>query len=179
MMIPLLSLSLAIDAFAVSVSCGMTVPHFKKTRALWLAMYFGGFQMGMTLLGALLGGQFSDIVGELGRWIAFILLAAIGGQMLRSALRGSGQEEYAHSLTHGRMLILAVATSIDAAAAGVSLGLQHASVLFASVAIGATAFGFSIFGGLFGERVGTKFQKYAELLGGLVLIALGIRSLFG
>ena len=179
MMIPLLALSLATDAFAVSVSCGMTVPNFKKTRVLWLAMYFGVFQMGMTLLGALLGGQFSGVVGELGRIIAFLLLAAIGSQMLWSALREKKQEDHVQGLTHVRMLFLAVATSIDAAAAGVSLGLQHTSVFFAGVVIGLTAFGCSVLGGLFGERVGTSVQKQAEILGGLVLIALGVRNLFG
>jgi len=176
-MIALLALSLAIDAFAVSVSCGRSVPDFRKTRVLWLAVYFGVFQMGMTLLGAFLGSQFSDLVGEMGRWIAFVLLAAVGGEMLWSALR---KKETACPvyLTHPRMLALAVATSIDAAAAGVSLGLQHAGILLASAVIGLTAFALSVVGGLFGERVGTRFHKYAEIFGGLVLVGLGVWSLF-
>ena len=178
-MIPLLALSLGIDAFAVSVSCGMSVPDFRKRRLLWLAAYFGLFQAGMTLLGAFLGGQFSGLVGELSRVIAFLLLAAIGGEMIWSALRGKAEESCAPFLTHGRMLVLALATSIDAAAAGISLGLQHVGILFASFVIGLTAFFVSLCGGLFGERVGTSFQTRATLFGGLVLIALGLWSLFG
>ena len=174
----LLALSLAIDAFAVSVASSMAV-GFQKKNILWLAFYFGAFQTGMTLIGAYLGSQFSDIVGGMGRWIAFFLLAAIGCQMLRSALRGSEEaERQPRGLTHGRMLVLALATSIDAMAAGVSLGLQQASVLYASLVIGITAASLSAMGGLFGERVGTGLHRKAELLGGLVLIALGIRSLF-
>jgi len=174
----LLALSLAVDAFAVSVASSLSAPGFRKAHIAWLAFYFGTFQMGMTLLGAFLGSHFSDLVGELGRWIAFVILAAIGGQMAWSALRGSGQE-VCHHLTHGRMLVLALATSIDALAAGVSLGLQHASIFFASIVIGLTAAGLSALGGLGGARVGQGLQTRAALLGGLTLIALGVWNLFG
>jgi len=174
----LLALSLAVDAFAVSVASSMSVPGFKKTHILWLSFYFGTFQAGMTLLGAFLGSHFSDIVGELGRWIAFALLALIGGEMVWTSLRKKEDKQAPKGLTHGRMLVLALATSVDAAAAGISLGLQHASVLFASLVIGLTAAGLSAIGCIGGERVGKGFHKRAELLGGLVLIALGIRSLF-
>ena len=178
-MILLLALSLAVDAFAVSVASSLSVPDVKKSNLLWLAGYFGLFQMGMTLIGAFLGEHFSGLVGELGRWIAFALLAAIGGQMVWTAMRKKEEDTPARSLTHKRMLVLAVATSIDAAAAGITPGLQHASILGASVIIGITTFALSMVGGLFGERVGTSFHKRAELIGGLVLIALGVRSLFG
>ena len=177
-MIPLLALSLAVDAFAVSVSCGMSIPNFRKTRLLWLAAYFGIFQAGMTLLGAFLGVQFSGFVGAFGGIIVFLLLAAIGGEMIWSSLREKKEEEI-RSLTHGRMLILAVATSIDAAAAGVSLGLQHASILLAGVVIGITTFGLSFLGGFFGAHVGGNLHKRAAFLGGLVLVGLGVWSLFG
>jgi len=176
-MLPLLALSLAIDAFAVSVSCGMSVPDFKKTRVLWLALYFGLFQAGMTLLGAFLGNHFSGFVGALGPWIAFFLLSTIGGQMIWSSLKQKEPDSCPTRLTHWRMFVLALATSVDAAAAGVSLGLQHAAIVFASIVIGLTAFGLSLLGGLFGERVGGRLQSRAELLGGLVLIVLGVRGL--
>jgi len=178
-MILLLALSLAVDAFAVSVSCGMSISNFRKTRMLWLAAYFGVFQAGMTLLGAFLGTQFSGFVGDFGGIIAFLLLAAIGGQMIWSSLREKGEADAVHSLTHGRMLVLAVATSIDAAAAGVSLGLQNASISLASGVIGITAFGLSLLGGFFGAQIGGRVQKRAAFLGGLVLIALGVHSLLG
>ena len=180
-MVLLLALSLAMDAFAVSVASSLSVPDFKKSNLLWLAGYFGVFQMGMTLIGAFLGEYFSGLVGELGRLIAFALLVAIGANMLWSALRPGREAARARSapgLTHQRMLVLAIATSIDAAAAGVTLGLQQASVWLDSIIIGIVAFGFSIAGGLFGGRVGARFQTRAALIGGLVLIALGIWSLF-
>ena len=177
-MILLLALSLAVDAFAVSVASSLSVPGFRKKNLLWLAGYFGLFQMGMTLIGAFLGEHFSDLVGELGRWIAFVLLAVIGGNMIWTTLRKKEADSLAHSLTHKRMLVLAVATSVDAAAAGITLGLQHAGIFGASVIIGITAFALSIIGGLCGERVGASFHKRAELIGGLVLIALGVWSLF-
>jgi len=170
-----LALSLAVDAFAVSVAQGLS-PCFKKIDVVWLALYFGGFQAGMTLLGAFLGSHFSDLVGAFGPWIAFLLLAGIGVQMVRSS-RICEEEACSTGLTHRRMLVLALATSIDAAAAGVSLGLQQVGVLYACVVIGLTAGGLSAVGGLAGERVGTGLHKKAELVGGLVLIGLGVRSL--
>ncbi|MCL2367595.1 MAG: manganese efflux pump MntP family protein [Oscillospiraceae bacterium] len=178
-MLILLALSLGIDAFAVAVSCGISVPNFRKRFILWLAFYFGLFQAGMTMVGAIPGDRFGDLFGEVGRIVAFLLLAIIGGQMVWSALRKKEREEAPRDLTHRRMLLLAVAVSIDALAAGVSLGLQHANILLASGIIGGVAFALSILGGLFGERVGPSFHRRAGLVGGLVLIALGVRSLLG
>ena len=178
MMMLLMALSLGVDAFAVSVSCGMTVQDFRKNRVLLLALYFGVFQAGMTLLGAFLGGRFFGLMGEAGRWIACLLLLFIGGEMVVGALRGKKKDHMSIALTHQRMLILSIATSIDAFVAGISLALQSVTIWMAAGIIGGVAFGLSIIGGLFGEQVGHRFQKSAALAGGLVLIALGIRNLF-
>ena len=177
MLILLLALSLGIDAFAVSVSCGMT-PGFRRKQALWLGLYFGTFQAGMTLLGVLVGGQLSPHIGMVGRILAFLLLVFIGAQMVRSALRGKKEARPVETLSHRRMTVLAIATSIDALAAGFGLAFWGVNIFLACVVIGLTAALMSLLGGLCGERVADRMQSRAELIGGLVLIALGIRSLF-
>jgi len=168
-----------VDAFAVSVSCGMSVSGFKRKDALWLCLYFGAFQAVMTLLGTFIGGHFSAYIGTLGRFAAFILLGAIGGQMIWSALRGSEGERSVPKLTHRRMVILAIAVSIDALAAGIGMTFLAVDILLAALIIGVVAALMSLLGSAFGEHVGSKFRQRAELAGGLVLIALGIWSLFG
>jgi len=177
MMIPLLALSLGMDAFAVSISCGMS-PGFRRRSALWLGIYFGGFQALMTLLGAFLGHSFHQYVAQAGGWIAFGLLALIGGNMVWGALKGDRKPDEITALSHKRLFVLAIATSIDAFAAGVSLALLTVNLVVACTVIGGVAFVLSVSGGLFGKRVGEAFHKRAELVGGIVLIALGIRSLF-
>ncbi|MCL2827667.1 MAG: manganese efflux pump MntP family protein [Oscillospiraceae bacterium] len=177
MMIPLLALSLGVDAFAVSISCGMS-PGFRKRYALWLGIYFGGFQALMTLLGALLGHSFNQYVAQAGSWIAFVLLTLIGGNMVWRALKGNQKPDETMAFSHKRLFVLAIATSIDAFAAGVSLALLTVNLAVAAAVIGGVAFALSVSGGLFGKRVGETFHKRAELVGGIVLIALGIRSLF-
>jgi len=165
------------DAFAVSISCGMST-GFKKRYTLWLGIYFGGFQALMTLLGAFLGHSFNQYVAQAGSWIAFGLLALIGGNMVWGALKGDRNPGETVDFSHRRLFVLAVATSIDAFAAGVSLALLTVNLAVAAAVIGGVAFVLSVFGGLFGKRLGETFHKRAELVGGIVLIALGIRSLF-
>ena len=177
MTIFLLALSLGMDAFAVSVSCGMS-PGFRRRHVFWLGLYFGTFQAGMTFLGVFIGGHFSHYIGVAGRIIAFLLLVLIGGQMVWSALRGKKETDCVVELSHRRMTVLAIATSIDALAAGISLAFWGVNILIACIVIGITAALLSLFGSLFGERVADRFRTRAELAGGLVLIALGIHSLF-
>jgi len=178
-MIPLLALSLGVDAFAVAASCGMSVPDFRRRYAVLLAIYFGAFQAGMMALGTFLGHYFSEQTDEIGRIIAFVLLAVIGGRMVWEALRKNKKEQAITTLGQIRMLTLAAATSIDALAAGVSFGLTMGRLMLACAVIGIVAFAMTLAGGLLGERVGSKFREQAGLVGGLVLIALGVRSLFG
>ena len=177
MIIVLLALSLGIDAFAVSVCSGMS-PGFRRRHVFWLGLYFGGFQAGMALLGVFAGEHLSEHIGIVGPVIAFLLLAVIGGQMVWSALTGKGETECVLELSHKRMIVLAVATSIDALAAGFNLVFWGVNILLACIVIGLAAAMLSLLGSLFGERVGNRFRTRAELVGGLVLIALGIYSLF-
>ena len=177
MLILPLALSLGMDVFAVSVSCGMS-PGFRKRHIFWLGLYFGTFQALMALLGIFIGSHFSAHIGLLGRLVAFALLVFIGGQMVYSALRGKREDHPVLALTHWRMTVLAVATSIDALAAGIGLAFWGINTLPACLVIGLTAALLSVLGSLFGERVADRFRTRAELVGGLVLIALGISSLF-
>lgn len=178
----LIAVSLAMDAFAVAVSSGIAAEHFDWRQGVRLGCWFGGFQFAMPLLGWWLGSRVSAYVQAIDHWVAFGLLAAIGVNMVWNALRG-GEETVGAVLTARRLAVLATATSIDALAVGISLafaGLEllpgsppWANILLASGVIGVVAFGMSLAGGLLGRRLGSLFQRRAELAGGLVLIAIG------
>ena len=175
----LIAVSLALDAFAVSVSCGISVPGFGPRQAVKMGAWFGAFQFLMPLLGFLLGTGISGYIQAIDHFVAFGLLALIGGQMIRGALKkGCGDEEAAPSdLSAKRLCLLAIATSIDALAVGVSMAFMNVDILFSAVVIGVVAFGLSVFGGLAGRRLGCLFQKRAELLGGCVLVGIGLKIL--
>lgn len=184
-MILLLALSLSMDAFAISVSHGIAMPtarrQVRRCTALWLGLYFGGFQAGMTLLGALLGQTFSAEIGRIGGWIAFAILAAIGGKMLWGALKNGADNDsdaVISGFAHRRAFVLAIATSIDALAAGVSLAIWDVNLPVAAGMTGVVTAALSVLGSLFGCRLGKHFSTRAEIAAGVVLIALGIRSLF-
>lgn len=171
----LIALSLALDAFAVSVTSSLTVKEFKMKNALVMGLYFGGFQFVMPLIGWFWGSTVENYVTRLGPYISFVLLAAIGGRMIWEALHEEGEEPVFDMLTHSRLLLLAVATSIDALAVGVSLAFLNIPILFASAVIGLVAFLLSIAGGFIGGMLGEKFQKRAQLVGGAVLVVIGIK----
>ena len=176
----LLAVSLALDAFAVAVSCGVSVPGFGRRQALRVGLWFGAFQFAMPLAGWLLGTGVSAYVEAADHWIAFALLALIGGRMAAGALvQGCGTQARPEpaALTPGRLTALAVATSIDALAVGVSLTCMEVDILTAAGVIGAVAFCLSVLGGLLGRRLGCLFQRRAELAGGIVLILIGVRIL--
>ncbi len=185
----LIAVSLALDAFAVSVSSGIAIRGFGWRQAVKMGCYFGAFQFAMPLIGWLLGSSVSGYIQAFDHWVAFGLLAFIGGRMVVGALRKSpdGEEEAPTELTARRLTVLAVATSIDALAVGVSLafmgldllpgGSEWANVLLAAAIIGVVAFTLSVVGGMVGKRLGGLFQKRAELVGGVVLIAIGVKIL--
>jgi len=175
----LLALSLGIDVFAVSASCSMSVPAFRKKQALSLAICFGLFHTGMTALGAIAGYHFLGQMDLIGRIVSFALLAIVGGNMIREALRKDEEEAQICALRPLRMLTLSIATSLDTLAVGVSIGLSAVDLIFACVLIGLVAFAMTLGGAFLGERVGCKFREHAGFVGGLVLIGLGVRSLFG
>ena len=175
----LIAVSLALDAFAVSVSSGISVPGFSWKHAVRMGIYFGSFQFVMPLVGWLLGSSVSRYIEAVDHWVAFGLLAFIGGRMIYGVLkRGGGEaESVPASLTHRRLAVLAVATSIDALAVGVSMAFMHVDILLSCTIIGVVAFLLSVLGGLAGRRLGGFFQRRAELVGGIVLAVIGVKIL--
>ena len=175
----LIAVSLALDAFAVSVSSGISIPGFGGRQAVKMGMWFGGFQFAMPLIGWFLGSSVSQYIEAVDHWVAFGLLALIGGRMVWGALKaGAGEEEEAPpDLSARRLCLLAIATSIDALAVGVSMAFMKVDILVSALLIGVVAFGLSVVGGLVGKRLGALFQRRAELVGGLVLVGIGIKIL--
>ena len=170
-----IAVGLSMDAFAVAICKGLSVGRVRGSHAVTAGIYFGGFQMLMPLLGYLLGVRFQEIIAGVDHWIAFLLLGLIGANMIRES-RG-GEEHVDSSFRPRSMLPLAVATSIDALAVGVSLTCMEVDILAAAGVIGAVAFCLSVLGGLLGRRLGCLFQRRAELAGGIVLILIGVRIL--
>lgn len=174
----LLAVSLALDAFAASVTSGLTVKNFGFKHALLLGIYFGSFQFIMPVIGWLLGSTVSSYVSSVAPYISFGLLALIGGKMVWESRKDEEEREpLPETLTHKRLFILAVATSIDALAVGVTFAFMDISVWLASAIIGIVAFLLSICGGMLGGKLSGKFQKHAETIGGVVLILLGAKIL--
>ncbi|MEA4955477.1 MAG: manganese efflux pump MntP family protein [Pseudoflavonifractor sp.] len=172
----LIAVSLAMDAFAVSISTGIAVPGFGPRQAARIGAWCGFFQFAMPLIGWFLGSSVRSYIEAVDHWIAFALLALIGGHMIRDALSGGG-EEAVTDLSTRRLFFLALATSIDALAVGVSMAFMEVNILLASVVIGAVAFLLAMLGGLLGRRLGDLFQRRATLLGGAVLVCIGAKIL--
>ena len=172
----LIAVSLALDAFAVSVSSGISIPGFGGRQAVKMGVWFGGFQFAMPLIGWFLGSSVSQYIEAVDHWVAFGLLALIGGRMVWGALKaGAGEEEEAPpDLSARRLCLLAIATSIDALAVGVSMAFMKVDILVSALVIGVVAFGLSVVGGLVGKRLGALFQRRADLVGGLVLVGIGL-----
>ncbi len=171
-----IALGLAMDAFAVSVAAGIQVPKLNAGHVGRLALSFGFFQFMMTVLGWLAGRGLSRWVEAVDHWVAFGLLLAIGGKMLWEPFRpADGREK---DPTRGWLLLtLAIATSIDALAVGLSLAFLDVSIWMPSIVIGIVAAVLSALGAMFGSRLGRRFGVWAERFGGLVLIAIGVKIL--
>ncbi len=170
----LLALGVSADAFAVALGKGLAVRRNVLRNALVLAAAFGLFQALMPLLGWMLGAAFADVIAPFDHWIAFVLLAAVGGKMLWEALHKEEDDEASEDgFTVREVLILSVATSIDALAVGVSLSFFDISIWFAIAVIGVVTFLCSVVAVLIGHRVGTRYRRPAEIIGGLVLIGIG------
>ncbi len=168
-----IAIGLSMDAFAVSVCKGLAVPKVGRRHVMTVGLYFGGFQALMPLVGYLLGRQFESMITSIDHWIAFVLLAVIGGNMAREALSGQDDETPDDSFDFKTMLPLAVATSIDALAIGVTFAFLRVNILPAVLLIGATTFALSAGGLHIGNTFGTRYKSKAELVGGIILICLG------
>lgn len=177
----LIGIGLSMDAFAVAICKGLTMPDkVDRKGALLIALYFGVFQAVMPALGWLLGSQFARYVTQMAPWIAFVLLAWIGGSMIRESLSKEEKEEAEMgAVSHKELLVLAVATSIDALAVGVTFSMLELAVsIGAAVAlIGCTTFVISLGGVYVGNVFGARYKGKAEFVGGAILILIGVKIL--
>lgn len=172
----LTAVALSMDAFAVSVGKGLSSPNASWREGLICGAYFGGFQALMPLAGYLLVSTFSGYIQRFDHWIAFILLALIGANMIREAF-SKDEESMSGSFSVKTMLLLAVATSIDALATGVTFQLTGTNILMAISLVGCTTFLFSFLGVKVGSTFGAKYQSKAELIGGVILVLMGVKIL--
>ncbi len=172
----LIGVALSMDAFAVSICKGLSVKRVSAKHVLTVGVYFGGFQALMPTLGFLLGYKFESFITNIDHWIAFVLLALIGGNMIREAL-GDDDNNENDDFSFKAMLPLAVATSIDALAVGISFAFLGVDIVTAALLIGATTFVLSGVGIFVGNIFGSRYKTKAELAGGVVLILIGLKIL--
>ena len=179
----LLGVGLSMDAFAVSVCKGLGMRKLSKKQALIIGLYFGGFQALMPFVGWLLGSQFQKYITSIDHWIAFILLGFIGGKMMIEAVREWNEEEVVDvmdaPIDHKNMLVLAVATSIDALTVGITFAFLGTPIVEAITIIGITTMVISIAGVVVGNFFGSRYKSKAEFIGCLILVLLGLKILLG
>ena len=176
----LIGVGLSMDAFAVSVCKGLGMHRVNYAHALVIALFFGVFQGLMPVIGWLVGSAFAVYVTAVDHWIAFALLAFVGGKMLWDAFHDSREEEdetVTHKLNLRELFMLAIATSIDALAVGISFSFLQIDIVAAALIIGCTTFVLSLVGVVVGNRFGARFEKPSQIAGGVVLIAIGLKIL--
>jgi putative Mn2+ efflux pump MntP len=173
-----IAVGVSMDAFAVSITKGLAKKRLRLKHYISVALWFGGFQALMPLVGYMLGANFAAAVANFDHWIAFVLLTVIGGHMLYESLCSDGDDEpIVASFGAKIMLMMAVATSIDALAIGVSLAFLGTNIWRAIAVIGCTTALFSAFGLWLGKIFGSRYKRSAEITGGVVLILIGVKSL--
>ena len=172
----LIAVGLSMDAFAVSVCKGLAMPKCTFKKAAIVGLWFGGFQALMPAIGYILGAQFQETIASIDHWIAFVLLALIGGNMIHEAL-DNDEEEADASLDVKTMFLLAVATSIDALAIGITFAFLKVNIIPAVCFIGSVTFIISFAGVKIGNVFGTRYKNKAEIVGGVILILLGLKIL--
>ncbi len=177
----LVGIGLSMDAFAVAICKGLAMPTINRKQTLLIAAYFGVFQALMPLTGWLLGSQFARHVTKMAPWIAFVLLAWIGGNMIRESLSKKEEDEEVElaELRHKELFMLAIATSIDALAVGVSFSMVELAIPIGAAAalIGCTTFAISVGGVFVGHIFGARYKNRAEFVGGAILILIGVKIL--
>ena len=170
----ILAVGLSMDAFAVSVCKGLSLGKIKAKHMCLAGIWFGGFQALMPLVGYFLGSFFADVITKYSHWIAFALLAFLGAKMIKESFES---EELDDNMGWKTMLVLAVATSIDASAVGVTFAFLDVNILFAVIVIGVTTFAFSAAGVKIGSVFGEKYKSKEEIAGGIILILIGLKIL--
>ena len=174
--IALIGIGLAMDAFAVSICKGLAMKKMNYQKAIIIALFFGIFQALMPVLGYILGTTFATKIAAIDHWIAFILLALIGFNMIKEAW-GSDEDEIDDTLEIGNLLMLSIATSIDALAVGITFAFFEVSIVLSTSLIGIITFIICIIGVKVGNVFGEKYKSKAELMGGIILIAMGLKIL--
>lgn len=172
----LIAVGLSMDAFAVSVCKGLAMPKCTFKKGAIVGLWFGGFQALMPAIGYVLGAQFQEAIASIDHWIAFVLLALIGGNMIHEAL-DNDEEEADASLNVKTMFLLAVATSIDALAIGITFAFLKVNIIPAVCFIGIVTFIISFAGVKIGNVFGARYKNKAEIVGGIILILLGLKIL--
>ena len=174
----LVAIALAMDAFAVAICNGITLKKVKIAHALEFGLMFGGMQAVMPIIGFFLGSLFVGYIEFIDHWVAFALLALIGGKMLVESFRTEKEESIAEPIISiGALFILGIVTSIDALAVGINISLIGWDIWTSALTIGAVTFVLSFAGVFAGKRLGMRFQKNAGRLGGIILIAIGVKIL--
>ena len=175
--IALIGVGLAMDAFAVSICKGLAMRRMNYKKAIIIAAFFGVFQALMPALGYVLGTTFANKIAAIDHWIAFILLALIGANMIKEALSSDDDECQDDSLRIGDLIMLSIATSIDALAVGITFAFFNVSLLLSVSMIGIITFIICVIGVKVGNVFGEKYKSKAELAGGLILIVMGAKIL--
>ena len=178
----LIGVGLSMDAFAVSICKGLGMTKVNRKQALTIGLYFGGFQALMPFIGYMLGIRFEKYITSIDHWIASILLGFIGGKMVYEAVKEKDDDAVVEkdlALNQGEMLLLAIATSIDALAVGIMFAFTYDSlnIYWAIAIIGFTTFVLSIIGVIVGNFFGNKYKKKSEIAGGIILILIGVKIL--
>ncbi|MCL2295773.1 MAG: manganese efflux pump MntP family protein [Methanomassiliicoccaceae archaeon] len=175
----LVAIALAMDAFAVAICNGITLKKVKIGHALAFGLMFGGMQAVMPIIGFFLGSLFRGYIEFIDHWVAFALLALIGGKMLLETFRAEEADDKVteQMISLGALFILGIATSIDALAVGINISLMSWDIWVSALTIGAITFILSFAGVFTGKKLGMRFQKNAGRLGGIILIAIGVKIL--
>ncbi len=172
-----LAVGLSMDAFAVAVTSGFVTKNVRLSQALRMAGFFGGFQALMPILGFLAGLSFRNLISSFDHWLTFGLLGFIGGKMIYESFLLEKEEEKSCPMNMPNLLVLSIATSIDALAVGLSLSFLNTVIIMPAVIIGVTTFIISLAGVFIGKQFGHIFEKKLELIGGLILIGIGVKIL--
>jgi putative Mn2+ efflux pump MntP len=171
----LLAVGLAMDAFSVATITGFSLEHMDLRQASKVSLNFGAFHVFMPITGWLVGSSIVWLISAYDHWVAFLLLAYVGGKMFYDAFRGDERIEPSRVLNNLNLLLFSVAVSIDAIAVGLSFYLENIPILMPAIIIGAVTFVFTFLGIFLGNRVGRFIGRWTQIFGGVVLIAIGLR----
>ncbi|MBE0461507.1 MAG: manganese efflux pump [Candidatus Aminicenantes bacterium] len=172
-----IAFGLAMDAFAVSITSGLTIKHLRINNALKIAIFFGSFQAIMPLIGWSAGLGFRDFISGVDHWVTFGLLSIVGCKMIYESSKMGSNEKKIDPLNVYVLFILSIATSIDALAVGLSLSFLNVPIALPAIIIGVVAFLLSLVGVYIGNRIGHFFERKIEIIGGVILIGIGVKIL--